>query len=296
MSMIEESYMILDKQDESNKNVFEDISILVVGYDGYIDVWEHFVYFLNKYWHDRPNTYLATSELEPDYDGVKSLPAGKGSEWSKRALNGLNSIKTKYVLLLLEDFFITDYINNNEFIKIINYIKDNNIMFYQLKTPKLYNCFIEGKRLAENKHIWVINKDCKYGLNLQAAIWNTDFLKETIGKENYNAWVFECKNISKTNFNVNKIEYVIDDRDPLHITHAIVQSKYLPSAINKCKSLGYLIDTNVRGVLSGKDYYIYKFKQLMSGLVPRKLISPIKRLGRHLKFSFVTDKYMETKA
>ena len=36
------------------KDIYNDVSILVVGYDGYIDVWNHFFELMNKYWSERP--------------------------------------------------------------------------------------------------------------------------------------------------------------------------------------------------------------------------------------------------
>ena len=67
------------------ENIYDEVSVLVVGYDGYIDVWNHFFNLINIYWKDRPKTYLATSELSPNYENVEVITAGKGAEWSKKA-------------------------------------------------------------------------------------------------------------------------------------------------------------------------------------------------------------------
>ena len=113
-------------------NIFDKVSILVVGFDGYIDVWNHFFYLMNKYWKDRPKTYLATSELSPKYENVEVIKAGKGSEWSKRAYSALEQIHTPYVILMLEDFFITDYVNNDVVQECLELVEKDDIKLFEL--------------------------------------------------------------------------------------------------------------------------------------------------------------------
>lgn len=274
-------------------NKQNDLSILIIGYDGYIDVWENFVYFINKYWSHRPMTYLATSELQPDFPNIKVIPSGKNSEWSKKAQTALKEIKTKYVLLLLEDFFITDEVDNEKISEILEFIKENDVKFYQLTTQYISKIFVEGKPLKDNKHIHIIPKDKKYGINLQAAIWETDFLRNTIGDGNYNAWTFECNNLSLNHYDESKTQYLIDDRNILNILHAVLQSKYLPYAVKRCKELGHPLNVEQRPILSKLENAKYSLKLLAYSLTPKKLVKPIKKLARHLNFNFVTDKYLK---
>lgn len=272
------------------ENKLNNLAVLIIGYDGYKDVWNHFVYFINKYWAERPKTYFATSELEPEYENIEIVKAGVGSEWSKKAFTALNKIDTKYVLLLLEDFFIMDYVDNEKISEILKFIEVNQVKFYQLTTQYISNYFIEGKTLKDNKYIHIIPKNKKYGINLQAAIWNTDFLKQIIGQGNYNAWTFESNNAYIKDYDENKLEYLIDERNILHILHAIKQSKYFPHVFNLCKKIDHTIDISERQVLNGMDYFKYQLKHILYSLLPKRLFRPFKRFAKHLNFSFVTDK------
>lgn len=60
--------------------------------------------------------------------------------------------------------------------------------------------------------------------------------EEKIGRDNYNAWKFEMNQLNGEKYNINKIEYLIDDRNILNITHAVVQSSYLRSAVKRWKN------------------------------------------------------------
>lgn len=273
---------------ESNTS-FKDISILVVGYDGYLDVWNHFFELLNKNWPVRPQTYLATSELIPEYENVKVIAAGSNSEWSTRTRNALKQINTPYVILLLEDFFITKPVDNQRVRSTLDLIEQDNIKFYQILVQLVVQSWEKGKSYKGNQQIRVIPEDKKYALNLQAAIWKKNYLEDAIGDGNYNAWQFELKHM---NFPCNKerVECLIDVGNMLNIEHTIVQSKYLRRALRKLRAMGYQIDTRERSPLSRVENFKYQFKLLMYSLTPQFLVKPFKNIGRLLNIDFVTDR------
>lgn len=268
----------------------KDLSALIVGFDGYKDVWDIDVHLLNKYWSNRPKTYLATSVLKPDYDNVEIIAAGEGSEWSKKAYTALKAIKTKYVLLLLEDFFISSPVDNTIVLDSLQLIKNSDIKFYQVLVQLVKSSWEKGAPFQGNKHIKIIPQNKKYPLNLQAAIWDREFLIKTIGEGNYNAWQFEIKQISIDRINVDKIEYLIDDRNILNIEHTIVQSKYLRGPLKRLKKQEPQIDFSGREILSAKEDFKYWFKVLMYSLTPKFLVKPFKKVGRWLNVDFVTDR------
>lgn len=270
-------------------NNYSDISIVFIGYDGYVDVWSHCFELLNKYWEKRPKTYLVTQELNPNYKQVEVINAGKEAEWSRKVQVALKEIKTKYVLLMLEDFFITDYVDNRKFTKVVDLIKNNNIIYYQLfvQLPKFIS--IKGKRYKNNNGLCIIPPDKKYPINLQAVIWDRDYLEKVVGEGNYNAWQFEIKYQRMDNINKTKIQYLIDKRNILNITHAVVQSSYLRGAVKKLKKMGINV-IGERKILSRKDDFMYNFKLFAYGVAPRFLVNPMKKIGRMMKIDFVTDR------
>lgn len=272
---------------------FNDVSILVVGFDGYVDVWNHFFELLNINWPERPQTYLATSELTPEYENVKVVAAGPDSEWSNRTRNALKQIDTPYVILLLEDFFITKPVDNQRVRVALDLIEQNNIKFYQVLVQLVVQSWEKGKSYKGYKQIRVVPRNKKYALNLQAAIWQKKYLEDALGEGNYNAWQFELKHINRQ-CNTEAVECLIDVSNMLNIEHAIVQSKYLRGALRKLKTMDYSIDTNERSPLSRLENFKYQLKLLMYSLTPEYLVKPFKSIGRLLNIDFVTDRISKT--
>lgn len=264
----------------------ENISLLIIGYDPYIDVWKHYFDLLEKYWKDRPETFLATNVVNPNYPNVKTIPVGEDAEWSRKVQVALEHIKTKYVVLLLEDFFTTREVDNNTVDSLMASVIKGDIKYCKL----LNESKIKGEIYGGNKHLHIIRKDEEYGISLQPAIWNVEYLREKVGKENYNAWIFEFNQVKNKGWNETKIDCIADDSNPLQITHAVVQSQYLRKAIRVFKSQGYEINTNTRKVMSLKDTFKYRLKNFANHTIPKKYHNCFKPFGRLLGIDFVSDR------
>lgn len=269
----------------SYKNL-SDISLLIIGYDPYIDVWNHYFELLEKYWPRRPRTYLATNTLKPKYPHVKVLPAGKDAEWSKKVSEALKQIDTGYVILLLEDFFTTGKVSNQCLDDLMGLIMENHITYCKL----LNQSKMKGKPFCGRKYLHIIQEKEEYGISLQPAIWEKKFLMELVGTENYNAWMFERNQIKNRYQNKNGIYCVADDRNILRITHGVVQSKYLRKAVRVFKKQGYELDVKTRKVMSVSDTIKYRMKQFFSEYTPKPLKPFAKSIGRLCNISFVTDR------
>lgn len=271
---------------EKNK-FFDDLSLLIIGYDPYKDVWNHYFHLLNKYWKCRPKTYLISNELTPDYDGVVVIPAGSDAEWSKKVIVGLNNISTKYVLLLLEDFFTTLEVNNNILCDLINVIDQNNIKYCKL----LNQSKIKGLSFNNLQYLHIINRNEKYGISLQPAIWERKFLEKIVGHENYNAWIFELNQVANPIQNKNDtIDSIADNRNILNITHAVVQGKYLRRAVKIFKKQNYIINDGNREVLSIFNNFKYMFKRFVAEYSPNFLKPFFKKVGSLLGIEYISNR------
>ncbi|MBP3819461.1 MAG: hypothetical protein J6H31_14290 [Butyrivibrio sp.] len=275
--------------------MFENLSVLIVGFDGYEDVWNHDIELMNKYWNDRPKTYLVNSELNPNYEDVEIINAGPNSEWSRKVQVALEKIDTPYVLLLLEDFFITDYVDNSLLEDVMKTVQKDKILFYQVLVQLINQKWEKGAPFKGNRDIKIVPRDKKYGINLQAAIWDKEYLKKVVGDGNYNAWVFEVNQLETNNYNEDRIEYLIDTRNILNITHAVVQSKYLRGAVRKLKRIGVEIPEEERSYLSVKDNFKYQFKLFMYSITPKCMVKTFKQIGRLFNIDFVTDRINTSK-
>ncbi len=268
---------------------YSNVAVVVIGYDPYKDVWDHCFELMNKYWKDRPATYLVGNELLPDYEGVTVFSAGKDAEWSKKVQVALDNVKEKYVILLLEDFFITREVNNDNLKGLLKVIQNNGVKYCKL----LNQSKIRGKRFNGDKQIRIIGEKVQYGVSLQPAIWDREFLKELVGEENYNAWIFEYNQVKNKSHAKEGVICLADKRNLLEITHAIVQSKYLPPAVKTFKKQKYVLNTEARAVLSKKEYFKYRAKQIGDTITPKFMVPFMKKIGRLFKVDFVSDRELK---
>lgn len=266
----------------------EDVSICIIGYDGYKEVWDLFFEFLNENWANRPKTYLFTNELNTKYHNVETIPCGKEAEWSTKVLKALEVVESKYICLLLEDFFMIENIDNKIFINTIDFMKLNQIVYYKLQNQS----YFKSKKLEGYDYLQYIPKNLKYGISLQPAIWDKRFLKSRVGSGNYNAWTFELNQ----NLNISSFEddfykdCVYDNRNILNILHGIVQSSFLRDAAKIIKNKGKNIELESIKIMKYDVYIKYKLKRFFSNLLPKSLNSVGKRIGRLMGIDFVSDR------
>src|SRR5690348_12286619 len=89
-------------------------SVLVISCDRYRDLWAPFFHQFHKYWPDCPfPVYLGANSASYHDPCVHMLQSGADESWSKNLKFFLSRIPTRYVLVLLEDFFLDGPVSNS---------------------------------------------------------------------------------------------------------------------------------------------------------------------------------------
>lgn len=262
-----------------------NMAILVIGFDGYNDLWDDFFTLFHKYWIDCPyKTYFVNNDLEYNIMGVTTIHAGIDAEWSRKAQKALELIKEDYVCLLLEDFYLGKKVDTNVIEHALKIIQKENIQYYKLNTFTPFRT----KIYKQYKHLHIIPENMEYGISLLPGIWRKEFLSKKLGSDNYNAWQFEYNQIIETRGKSdNPIKgCVFDERNILRIVHGVVQGKYLPEVLRYFKKEGYRLNQNKRGAMSFKENFIYKCKRLNW---PQPVRPFLKKILRIFGMTFVTD-------
>ena len=167
------------------------LTILVNSCDAYEELWDPFFTLLSKYWNsiDVP-IILNTESKDYSYNGLDIdcvHPEKSDTAYGARLLNALKHIKTKYVLFLLDDFFIRQEVDVNKIKQIIQWMdSDNKIAMFTCNTTKTYYDW-EVNRYDGYKRVPYGNS---YTLTMQAGIWNVDKLKK-YWRENVSPWEWE---------------------------------------------------------------------------------------------------------
>lgn len=103
-------------------------SLLINTCDNYEDTWIPFFSLLSNYWGECPySIYLNTEEKNISYNNldIEVINHSKNMQWSDRLIDSLKKIKTKYVILMLDDFFINADVNQDKLDQCINWMDQN---------------------------------------------------------------------------------------------------------------------------------------------------------------------------
>jgi hypothetical protein len=242
-------------------------AILVLSCDKYSDVWNPFFLFLKKYWDHCPfPVYLGTNEKPFLFENVKQIFSHKQTTWSDELKTILEQIPEKYVIIILEDYFIYEPVKNEGIYKIIEIMEQNSAAYIKLGAfPKKYDGLWPHKPLAGEPSIGVIEKGSKYRLCLQTAIWNKEILLNLLNPSE-NPWQFEIEASKRSNLIDNPFLCIISDPTK-NIVHGPIQyyctalsaGKWMRGAIKLCKKEEIDIDLTLRPVESIYEEFKRKF-------------------------------------
>jgi len=281
--------MLIYKCMDKNK-----LSLVVFSCDAYSDLWEDFFHFMNIYWTDNSyDCYLVNNKKQFEAKGVKVINAGEG-DWSSRARIALKLIKTPYVMTFLEDYFISEKIDNIKIEDALSYVEHERIDYYQLVLAAKED-YLKWSNYKDVKFLYNIPKTRNYWVDTSISIWNKDFMLELLGTEDYSAWKFELdrnEDAKHPERYKDKI-CVIDSRCLVTMCPMVIQGKYYPKSINYMHNKGHIIDTSNRQVMSLKEDLRYKIKRFFSGFTFGRGF--LKSIGRKFGYVFMSDLYKQEK-
>lgn len=174
-----------------------------------------------------------------------------------RTIKSLEMINEDYIVFLLEDYFLSKSIQNDDFYKIVKFMENNKIIFYRLSS--VYGCPKNVKRME-------VRSDIKYAINLQPAVWNRkeiiNILKQINGKT---PWDFEYY-FARKEYKNKYIHWVVNNtRDLLGYKNRVLRGKWFPQTTKYYKKRGIDIDWKQKGKLSiyqNIKYSIAKYLEL----------------------------------
>lgn len=240
------------------------LAIVCIFFDGYEDLWYDFLNIKEMMWKDCPfHVYVVNDqkELKGDFGDITVLHAGKDAEFSKRVQVAVDNVEEDYFLILLEDYFFGKKVDTQKFIDLFNYISEQNLDYYTMPMPEF-----AGKkgpaRLKVSDGVYKISKDREYLFSCMPSVWKKEFLKLCIGRENYNAWIFEGI-YAKSDFLRDERfldRCLIDHNNPLNLRHGALQGKLVPKTVRALNRAGYKFTTD-RQKQPFKSVFIHQVKK-----------------------------------
>ena len=167
-------------------------AVMVMSCDAYGDLWTPFFTLFQRFWPDCPfRVYLGSNYAIYDASNVITLPAGDCA-WSNVLRSGLEQMDSRYILLLLDDYFIDEHVITGAVIQ-------------NLKTLQLLNgtvlrlCPQPGpdRPVAEHPGIGHLNPAASYRVSTQAALWKRTALLSLL-RDDESVWDFEWNGTART--------------------------------------------------------------------------------------------------
>lgn len=246
----------------------KDVAILILSCDKYSDAWSPFFALFRKFWPDCPfRTYLATNEMNPDFNGVDVLRSGVPRNWSDDTLDILKQIPEKYVIVLLEDYFLNDKPDSEWLKKCIDITVSYDAAFMRIASfRKDHFDMYAFDVIPDHPDFGVTRKSAPFLINLQAGIWNREKLISYI-LPGESPWDFETKGSrrcaqSKDIFlGITKASSKDIISSPIpYLCTAITKGVWMREALELCKLHDVEIDTGQRAVESSRAYLSRKLK------------------------------------
>ena len=168
----------------------ELLSVLIGSCDKYNHLWKNFDILFKRYWHLDTKNVFVSETIKMPYKNYISVTPGINLQWTDIMLQGLNEIKTPYVCLILEDYYLTEPITSKfirEHIQILEKHNADKIMFDKIYPPDIYTL----KYLENNLYVFEPHSD--YLNSVQPAIWKTEYLAHLLRVQSCNPWQFEVE-------------------------------------------------------------------------------------------------------
>lgn len=158
--------------------------IVVMSCDKNQDLWKPFYLCMEKYWKNHPEIIYSTESIEnPYYKTIcKNIPVEK---WTKRVYETIKDLSCKHILLMVDDLFIRDYVNN-DLITLLSYFVNGD--FASLNMEKTF----DNLDTQINELMLVRNPKGKFRLSCMCQLWRKSAMLDLFNCE-LNPWEMEKK-------------------------------------------------------------------------------------------------------
>ena len=163
-----------------------DTAILVVSCDDYSDLWGPFFHIFTRNWPDCPYpVFLGANHKEFEAAFVKTIRVGDDRSWGENLLLMLEQMNSRWVLMFLDDFFLTRRVNTEEVEDMVTTAEGNGLGCLRLRPSPP-----PSRRLLQFENIGLLRKGDDYRVSTQVAIWDADVLRQ-LARPEFSVWDFE---------------------------------------------------------------------------------------------------------
>jgi hypothetical protein len=262
----------------------KNMTMLILSCDNFSDLWDGHIKLLEQNWPDRDmDTYIVTdAQTEKYYPGIQIINAGEDVEWSDRLAYALKQVKTDYVFITLDDYFLIKKVNDQSIIDLLNIMEKEEIDYLRLfPRPKKAT----KEELTGYKKVHRIRTTGEYSVNLYSGIWRLKFAESTV-RTPLNAWKFEVS------LHKRAVEYgakcVVSLRNEFQILDVVRKGKLLHKSATYFKRHPGIYDGD-RETNTWKYEIKLTIQQLVARHLPKWAHKRVKAFMRKLGHQYYSD-------
>ncbi len=246
------------------KHHLENLAVLIPSCDKYAEAWPGFFKLLDKYWPQLDNKiYLIGGHKKFERKNLYNISIVNEKSWSDNVLQVLNIIEEDYVMIFLEDYYITKPVNQENLIRYYEIMKQEGAANLVLAPGEYLNKHPVEKGLAYMK------PEQPYRTSLQAVIWKKDILKKLL-KSGESPWEFELVGTVRTHG--MKEPFMISTDKPIPYSGVIRKGHWWRDIDSLIEKEGIVLDRK----LPKESFFREKYIEIM-GWISVNINQPIKR-------------------
>lgn len=163
-------------------------ALLISSCDKFSDLWDEHLSHLKKHWKGRNyKTYLVTDKpTDRLLDSVEIIVAGEDKDFPMRIKYAVSKIAEDYILLTLDDYFLIHDVNVKKLEYLLSRSEKEHISYLKLYDRRM----TDPKKYQSVKKLLDIDLNKKYAITLYPAIWDKDFLYNSV-KKDMTPWAYE---------------------------------------------------------------------------------------------------------
>ena len=164
-----------------------EVTMLISSCDKFSDLWDVHIHLLNKNWPEHPEEVLLVTDCtsKKHYPGIEIVATGDDLAMPARLKSALERVRTEYVFLTLDDYFLSKKIMNDRLENVFRFVQENDVDYFRLYRIPNDKTWVKGRKGWS----W-IDLETNYAVNLYPGIWKTSLLKKVMDG-NLSPWEFE---------------------------------------------------------------------------------------------------------
>ena len=230
-------------------------AILILSCDIFEDTWSPFFKLFHRHFVEcNIPLYLGTNTKGYKDKKAITILSGVDQDWSSSLNNILTQIHEDYILVLLDDFFITSKVDEDRLQKCFEFMASSNVKHIHLKTS------IKPKNVISNHYgqYGLYEKAMPYAVNV-IGFWDKKYLQNLL-IAGENPWNFEIMGSYRASYDSGfycLIEPLFDD------LHGIEKGMWFDSALKYLGDQGLIDDRQLaRPVLKNR----FKIKSVIQSI------------------------------